>query len=388
VRGQRVAGIWLLVSVLIAFAAVPPAGAWDSTKPTSGPDNPLAGFDWRHDWRSPAYLRYSAYGTQNLGFNTPWPDTDIGVAEAIQQRIPPKNREKGRLLWKIVRNPLMKRLTAADPKPGNRLGGWFWVTPTFKRNPNELTFLYLYRFPHRFKDEQTHSGPYCGNFDADGERGELEWRAWIENLAGGIADERTAVFLEPDGLMTMGCLTPEAQRRRYAMFRWAIQRLQAVPRTTVYIDGGHSGWMGGAKSIRTKARMLRRAGVLNARGFFLNATGYNRTKDEVAHGDKLVRLLGGKPRYVVSTAVNGNGPYELHRPLRYAIEQRCNPPGRALGQEPTVRTASRYADAYLWIGDPGRSGARCPHPGMPTAPTSGKWWEWYALMLARNAHWD
>jgi endoglucanase len=282
----------------------------------------------------------------------------------------------------------MKRLTAHDRLPGRTINGYFKWQLSYQSSPKDIAFFYLYRFPHRFKDEQTHSGPYCGGFDADGARGEQEWRAWIEDVAIGLGDKPAAVFLEPDGLMTMSCLTKRAQRARFKMFRWAVHRLAVLANTTVYIDAGHSGWLGGPKSIRKKAAMLRRAGVLDARGFFLNATGYNWTKDEVAHGDKLVRLLGGKPRYVVSTAVNGNGPYKLNRRLRYPIEQRCNPPGRALGEEPTVRTASRFADAYLWVGDPGRSGARCPHPGMPTAPASGKWWEWYALMLARNAHWE
>ncbi|WP_442538328.1 glycoside hydrolase family 6 protein, partial [Streptomyces pseudogriseolus] len=59
-------------------------------------------------------------------------------------------------------------------------------------------------------------------------------------------------------------------------------------------------------------------------------------------------------------------------------ERWCNPPGRALGETPTTRTADPLVDAYLWIKRPGESDGECKG-----GPKAGEWWEDYALDLAR-----
>ena len=45
----------------------------------------------------------------------------------------------------------------------------------------------------------------------------------------------------------------------------------------------------------------------------------------------------------------------------------CNPPGRALGEEPTTDTGDPLVDAYLWIKPPGDSDGTC-QGGRPPAP--------------------
>ncbi len=400
----------LFITGLTLAAIVSPAAAWNSANPTSGPDNPLANHNWFIDWQwgmsQRQYLEYVTHGrldrldsivhgpevelirgdARNAAKRAMWPILQKPDPYSFLPNVAPENQDNARLMLKLARNPQTKRFGEYTTHPRRDVGEY--LDRMEEARPDSLAFLYLYKFPHRFKDERTHSGGHCGNFDADGKKGDANYRKWIDGVADGIQEHRTVIFLEPDGLMTMKCLTRRAKAARYASFRYGISKLGSLPNTTVYIDAGHSGWFGKKKSVNTKARMLKKAGVLNARGFFLNSTGYNWTKNEVAHGNKLVKLLGGKPRFVVSTAVNGNGPYILHRKLRYPAEQRCNPPGRALGPEPTVTTDSPFADAYVWIGDPGRSGAVCPHPGQPKAPQGGTWWEWYALHLARNAAWQ
>jgi endoglucanase len=400
----------LFVTGLAFAAVVSPAAAWNSANPTSGPDNPLANHNWFLDWQwgmsQRQYLQYVTNGhldrldsvvhgpevelirgdARNAAKRAMWPILQRTDPYSYLPRVAPANQDNARLMLKLARNPQTKRFGEYTTHPRRDVGEY--LDRIEDAAPGAMAFLYLYRFPHRFRDELHHRGGHCGSFDQDGPRFDAKYRAWIDGVAGGIRDRRATVFLEPDGLMTMKCLTARAKRSRYALFNYGISKLGSLPNTTVYMDAGHHGWFGKKASIKTKARMLRKAGVLKARGFFLNSTGYNWTRDEVAHGNKLVKLLGGKPRFVVSTAVNGNGPYVLHRKLRYPEEQRCNPPGRALGAEPTVTTDSPFADAYLWIGDPGRSGAVCPHAGQPRAPQGGTWWEWYALDLARNAKWQ
>jgi endoglucanase len=60
----------------------------------------------------------------------------------------------------------------------------------------------------------------------------------------------------------------------------------------------------------------------------------------------------------------------------------CNPPGRGLGPRPTTTTLSSSADAYLWIGNPGRSGGKC-HRGDAT---NGRFFLNYALGLVSRAN--
>ncbi|MEA2405622.1 MAG: endoglucanase [Thermoleophilaceae bacterium] len=402
----------LLVTLLLTgatlVAAVSPAAAWNSANPTSGPDNPLANQNWFVDWQwgmsQRQYLEYVTNGhldrldrvvhgpsvellrgdERNAAKDAMWPILQRTDPYSFLPEVSPQNQDKARLMLKIARNPQTFR--PGDHPYAETRG---YLDRMEEANPGALAFLYLYHFPHRYANMKTHAGGICGNFDQDGPSFDAKYRAWIDSVASAIGSRHVAVFLEPDGLMTMHCLTKRAQRSRYALFNYGVDKLGAKPNAAVYIDAGHSGWFGKKDKIRQKVAALRRAGVLKARGFFLNSTGYNRTSVEVAHGNQLVRMLGGKPRFIVSTAVNGRGPYRVRgRGLRYDEEQRCNPPGRALGPEPTVTTTSPYADAFAWIGDPGRSGAACHQPGQPQAPKGGAWWEWYALDLARNTGWQ
>lgn len=88
--------------------------------------------------------------------------------------------------------------------------------------------------------------------------------------------------------------------------------------------------------------------------------------------DRLARLLGRKYS-IVDTSRNGLGRWS-------GSEYWCNPPGRALGLRPTAHTASRLADAYLWIKLPGESDGTCKG-----GPSAGTWWPEYALGLAERA---
>ena len=100
----------------------------------------------------------------------------------------------------------------------------------------------------------------------------------------------------------------------------------------------------------------------------------------VRHPTKISQLVGGK-HFVVSTAATGKGPLVPHSRVHDGNEVLCNPPGRGLGARPTTSTSSPLADAYLWIGNPGRSSGPC-HAGDPP---NGTWWPRYALGLAKRA---
>lgn len=67
-------------------------------------------------------------------------------------------------------------------------------------------------------------------------------------------------------------------------------------------------------------------------------------------------------------------PVRVRRPHRTLVQ----PPGRALGTPPTVRTGDPSVTAYLWIKHPGESDGTCKG-----GPAAGAWWPSYALSLAR-----
>jgi len=83
--------------------------------------------------------------------------------------------------------------------------------------------------------------------------------------------------------------------------------------------------------------------------------------------------LGAAHRQAVTASRNGRGPL--------GSGAWCNPPGRALGEDPTTRTGVPLADAFLWVKRPGESDGAC-RPGEPEA---GRWWPEYALDIAKRS---
>lgn len=224
-----------------------------------------------------------------------------------------------------------------------------------------------YRFLHK----------RCGHYDGGGAADARRYRRWIDAFAAGIGNHRVVLFHEIDATITAHCLSGPALGRRAALMRYAVRKLAALPHTVVYIDAGAAD---GPFSARGVAHLLGRYGIRWAQGFFLNATHYNWTSSEVRFGARVSRMVGGK-HFVVNTAANGRGPLRPHSRVRYGNTLRCNPPGRGLGTPPTTDTGHALVDAYLWIGNPGRSTGRCGRGD----PATGVWFPRYALMLARHA---
>ena len=207
---------------------------------------------------------------------------------------------------------------------------------------------------------------------------ESQYKAWVDAFARGIGDRPVVVFAEMDGLISTHCLNRPGKYRRYRELRYAMTRLTDLPHTVVYLDAGSAD----AHPASLTARELNRSGVMLGQGFFLNSTHYNWTKSEIKYGQRIAQLLPSVRRFVVSTAVNGRGPLVPKNRVRDGNEVRCNPPGRGLGPRPTAYTGYLWADAFAWIGNPGRSTGRC-HPGDPA---TGVFWESLAIRLAERAN--
>ncbi|MEV6834246.1 glycoside hydrolase family 6 protein [Streptomyces sp. NPDC051133] len=228
---------------------------------------------------------------------------------------------------------------------------------------DRTALLVLYNIPHRD----------CGQYSRGGAADGDAYRAWVDAVARGIGDRAAIVILEPDAVLHLadGCTPAQFQEERYDLLRGAVAKLKSLQHTTVYLDAGNAG--GGHADQMLQA--LKQAGVDQADGFSVNVSNFYSTEDSLAYGKQLSARLGGK-HFVIDTSRNGNGPYRSGDPA----QRWCNPPGRALGETPTTRTADPLVDAYLWIKRPGESDGTCKG-----GPKAGEWWAGYALTLARNS---
>ncbi|MHB8060400.1 MAG: glycoside hydrolase family 6 protein, partial [Gaiellaceae bacterium] len=306
----------------------------------------------------------------------------------------------------------------------------------------------------------------CGQYSAGGALNTAEYEAWIDGVAAGIGSSKALLLLEPDGLgiipyntdinggaewcqpdLTGTGLTPaEANAARYTQLNYAVDKLEAQPNVSVYLDGTHSGWLG----VGDTADRLVKAGVNRAAGFFLNVSNYQFSSNQVFYGtwvsqciasgsyagcpnqywnggpatgwsgtafsgygewsatasDPALSTLGidsryvdypaGTTHFVIDSSRNGLGPWDYRGsyPDAGTAQDWCNPPGRGAGIAPTANTGNTLVDAFLWAKVPGESDGQCTRgtagPADPewglTDPAAGEWFPEMALQLAQNAN--
>jgi endoglucanase len=218
---------------------------------------------------------------------------------------------------------------------------------------------------------------HCGGW-ADPPADQASYQQFTESFARGIGHRRAVLFMEMDSLITAPCLSPYGVTIRMKELHGAIDTLTAqCPHLVIYLDAGAAD----ALSAAHAARLLRRAGVGQIQGFFLNSTHFDWTLKEIRYGEKISRLTGGK-HFVVNTGENGRGPLVPPDRVHQGNEILCNPPGRGLGPKPTTDTGYPRVDAFAWTSNPGESGGAC----VPGAPPTGAYWPAYALMLVQDAN--
>jgi endoglucanase len=263
----------------------------------------------------------------------------------------------------IAREPNTERFGAWNgPYPGWDVARY--LSRAAQEEPGRVPMLSTYRVV---------SG-HCGRW-SDPPSAQAAYHAWITSLAEGIGSHPAVLFLEMDSLITEGCLSRTGVAVRMHELRDAIDVLSNDPHLVTYLDAGAAD----ALPARVTASLLRRAGVAQIQGFFLNSTHFDWTSKEIAYGEKISRLTGGK-HFVINTAENGQGPLRPRHPAKQGNEVLCDPPGRGLGPLPTAHTGYRNVDAFAWIANPGVSGGEC----QPGAPPSGVFWPALALQLVRH----
>jgi hypothetical protein len=202
-----------------------------------------------------------------------------------------------------------------------------------------------------------------------GRRVQNAYKRWIDQLAAGIGSSRVALILQPD-LPDALCPPRHNGSSVYlGLVRYAAQKLNSLPYTTVYIDAGAADWISPQKAVW----LLGRAGVQYGRGFSVNDTHLDSTSNELAYGANIIRLLNKKgitgKHFVVNTSTNGH-PFLFYKRPGHGSPPACSPKRTSfcasLGIPPTTQTAdpkwhlsaqanaiaAREADAYLWVGRP------------------------------------
>ncbi len=209
-------------------------------------------------------------------------------------------------------------------------------------------------------------GRDCGLYSSGGADNPAAYAAWTARVTAALGQRPAIIILEPDALAELDCYPAAQQAAIYPLLAGAIASLRHDANALIYLDAGDAHW----QTPTVMAQRLQAAGLATAAGFAVNVSSFWTTAESLAYGNAIAALAGGK-HFVIDTSRNGAGHDGTW----------CNPPGRALGQPPTLQTGQPLADGYLWIKVPGESDGDCDRG----EPDPGTWWPDYALGLATRA---
>ncbi len=273
-------------------------------------------------------------------------------------------------LSKIAAQPEVQRISAYSR--GGGPGGVFLQTEkilckNLTADPGSVPILSTY-FLH----------PAAGNCPSPGalRRAGGTFKRRVNEFVDAVGSRPALTLLETDAVGESSCAKRHGSLGIWESYlRYEIDKVRALPHTVVYVEGGYSD----ANSPSYTAKILNAVGVKHIRGFFTNDTHLNWTINEVNWATKVSHMTHGA-HFIVNTASNGNGPKRNPHPKTQGNEDLCNPPGRALGPQPTTNTGYALADAWLWTSIPGNSS------GCGGGPKGGVFFESRAVTLAANAN--
>jgi endoglucanase len=184
------------------------------------------------------------------------------------------------------------------------------------------------------------------NRDCGGAPSHDAYRAWVDQVAAGIAGRPAAIVLEPDVLPLMStCQSADQQNQTKASMACAGRKLKSgSARTKVYFDIGHSAWLTPGEAA---ARLCGADISTSADGIATNVSNYRGTGDETGFAKAVLNAVGdSRLKAVVDTSRNGNGP---------SGSEWCDPTGRAIGTPSTDQTGDGQIAAFLWVKPQGES---------------------------------
>ncbi|GIF53631.1 endoglucanase [Asanoa ferruginea] len=211
----------------------------------------------------------------------------------------------------------------------------------------------------------------CGGASSGGAPSHAAYRAWIDEVAAGLAGRPATIVLEPDVLPLMtNCQNASQQAETKASMAYAGKKLKAgSSQAKVYMDAGHSAWLSAADA----ASRLVGADIANsADGISINVSNYRANSEAVPYAKSVLAAIGAPQlKAVIDTSRNGNGPLG---------SEWCDPAGRAIGVPSTTQTGDSAIAAYLWVKLPGEAdgciagaGQFVPQRAYDLAIAAGPW---------------
>src|SRR6266496_255354 len=189
----------------------------------------------------------------NTQFYVPKPNH--GALEQIADLTSSGNKADANLIKEMIGTPQAVWFTQGTPKTVMQD-----VRNTVQRaaDKGQVPVLVAYNIP--FRD--------CAQFSAGGATTVAEYKAWIDGFAAGIGNAKAVVILEPDSLGIIPFYTtfysgmewcqpkdssgnplPEADpAHRFEALNYAVDKLEANPNVSVYLDGTHARWLGPAEA--------------------------------------------------------------------------------------------------------------------------------------------
>jgi endoglucanase len=186
----------------------------------------------------------------------------------------------------------------------------------------------------------------CGGASSGGAPSHAAYRAWIDEVAAGLAGRPAAIVLEPDVLPLMtNCQSSSQQAETRASMAYAGKKLKAgSAQAKVYFDVGHSAWLSASEAA---ARAVAADIVNSADGISVNVSNYRANSEAVPYAKAVLNAIGSSQlKAVIDTSRNGNGPLG---------SEWCDPSGRAIGTPSTTQTGDSAIAAYLWVKLPGEA---------------------------------
>jgi endoglucanase len=279
---------------------------------------------------------------------------------------------KANAIWKLAREPRFRWFGKfTRPRMQKKIRGY--LDRVQCDQPGTVPLMTVMR----------HQGKGCsGTYRAGGEAEDRRTMKWYDDFVEAVGNARVVIAFEPDSLGTIDCLARDRRKDRLDVLRYGVDRLSQLPNATIYLEAGASDW----EPARRTAKQLRYMGVHKVRGFMLNVTHHDWTRNNIKHGIQLSRMTGGK-HFIISTSYNGRGPLHYKKWINKAknkwrrINVWCHPGLRGMGPAPTTATAHPLVDAYMYINRPGYSAGSCNGGPLPV----GTWWADRALMYAQYA---
>lgn len=200
--------------------------------------------------------------------------------------------------------------------------------------------------------------------DLDGEaRGGLstadEYRDWIANISETIGETSSVIILEPDALTGVPQMKNEqARSERLALLRGALETFrQNNPNMAVYLDAGHSKWLGSDALIQ----LLEQVDPTNTLigGIALNVSNQRPETEVRAYANDISQKLGRTLYVMIDNSMNG-------APNSSELLQWCNVKGEQIGSLEDLAYNRNQLVEEAFIKVPGESDGRCGESTKPS----------------------